>query len=183
MKSCLLALVLLLGLHLAGQAQAQTIDPGLWELKNDVRMPDRPEFAAQMAQMREQMKNLPPEARKMMEQQMAGMGVALGGDGAIRRCVSPEEAKSDVIREGYTEDNCTYTQVSRSGNVWRGTLMCTNPQSQGEFMVTLHDSRHYTMEARMTGQDEGRPTRMEMTVDARFVSADCGALAGKPARR
>lgn len=183
MKPWTLALSLSLALGLAGPVQAQTIDPGLWEIKNDMRMPDRPEFAAQMAQMREQMKNLPPEVRKQMEQQMAGSGVGLGQDGAMRLCISPEDAKGDVIREGQKQGNCTYTQVSRSGNVWRGTLMCTNPQSQGEFMVTLHDSRHYTMEARMTGQDEGRPTRMEMTVDARFVSADCGALAGKPARR
>lgn len=185
MKSFSLALVLLmgLGLNLAGQARAQTIEPGLWELRHEVRMPDRPDMEAAMAQMREQMKNLPPEARKMMEQQMSGMGVGLGRDGAIRNCVSPEEAKGDVIREGEERDGCTYTKVSRSGNVWRGSVACKDPQSQGEFTVTLHDSKHYTMEARMTGQDQGRPTRMEMKVDARFISADCGKLAPRPARR
>ena len=69
---------------IAFAAQAQTIQPGLWEFKHDMRMPGRPDVAAQMAQMREQMKNLPPEARKMMEQQMAGHGMGMGADGALR---------------------------------------------------------------------------------------------------
>ena len=79
-------------------AQAQTIQPGLWEFKHDMRMPGRPDMAAQMAQMREQMKSLPPEARKMMEQQMAGHGVGMGADGALRLCIGPEDAKQDPIR-------------------------------------------------------------------------------------
>ncbi len=136
-----------------------------------------------MAQMREQMKNLPPQARKQMEQQMASMGVGLNPDGAIRNCVSPEEARQDVIREGDKKDDCTYTKVSRTGNVWRGRMVCTNPPSQGDFTTTLHDRKHYTTEAVITGQDKGRPTRMEMKMDARFVSADCGALAKRPARK
>ena len=168
---------------IAFAAQAQTIQPGLWELKHDMRMPGRPDVAAQMAQMREQMKNLPPQARKQMEQQMASMGVGLNPDGAIRNCVSPEEARQDVIREGDKKDDCTYTKVSRTGNVWRGRMVCTNPPSQGDFTTTLHDRKHYTTEAVITGQDKGRPTRMEMKMDARFVSADCGALAKRPARK
>lgn len=183
MKPWTLALSLSLALGLAGPVQAQTIDPGLWEIKNDMRMPDRPEFAAQMAQMREQMKSLPPEVRKQMEQQMAGSGVGLGQDGAMRLCISPEDAKGDVIREGQKQGNCTYTQVSRSGKVWRGKLVCTDPSSQGEFTTTLHSSRHYTTEAVMTSQQDGRTSRMEMKGEAHFVSPDCGALAKRPATR
>ncbi|GAB1382696.1 MAG TPA: DUF3617 domain-containing protein [Ottowia sp.] len=178
----LFALLPMLTLNLPA-AYAQTIEPGLWEIKQDIRTPDRPEMAAQMAQMREQMKNLPPQARKQMEQQMASMGVGLNPDGAIRNCVSPEEARQDVIREGDKKDDCTYTKVSRTGNVWRGRMVCTNPPSQGDFTTTLHDRKHYTTEAVITGQDKGRPTRMEMKMDARFVSADCGALAKRPARK
>ena len=109
---------------IAFAAQAQTIQPGLWEFKHDMRMPGRPDVAAQMAQMREQMKNLPPEARKMMEQQMAGHGMGMGADGALRLCIGSEDAKQDPIREGRTEGDCTYTQVKRSGNTWTGRLTC-----------------------------------------------------------
>ncbi|HMN22676.1 MAG TPA: DUF3617 domain-containing protein [Ottowia sp.] len=185
MKSWVLALSISLAPGLVATAQAQTIEPGLWEFKSDLRMPDRPELAAQMAQMREQMKSLPPEARKMMEQQLAGTGMGLGQDGAIRVCITPEDAaQGDLIREGQKRDNCTYTKVSRSGNVWRGTMVCTDPQGEGDFTTTLHDRKHFTTEALMTSQKDGRPTRMEMKTDARFVSTDCGALAKKkPAKR
>ena len=60
-----------LALGLASTAQAQSLQPGLWEIQQDIRTPGRPEVAAQMAQAREQMKNMPPAMRKQMEQQMA----------------------------------------------------------------------------------------------------------------
>ena len=53
-----------LALGLSTAAQAQSLQPGLWEIKQDIRMPGRPEVAAQMARAREQMKNMPPAVRK-----------------------------------------------------------------------------------------------------------------------
>ena len=140
-------------------AQAQTIQPGLWEFKHDMRMPGRPDMAAQMAQMREQMKSLPPEARKMMEQQMAGHGMGMGADGALRLCIGPEDAKQDPIREGHTEGDCTYTHVKRSGNTWTGRLTCKEPPSQGDFTTTAaqtskaHDPIDTSTEARRMAAD------------------------------
>ena len=178
MKTTLLSLsVCALAAGLAGAAQAQSIQPGLWEFKHDTRMPGQPGMAAQMAQMREQMKNLPPEARKMMEQQMASHGVAMGQDGALRLCISPEDAKADVIREGRTEGDCTFTQVSRSGNTWRGRMACRQPPSQGDFTTTLHSATHYTTQAVLTSKEHGR---IDMQTEARRVAADCGALAKAP---
>ena len=48
----LFALLPMLTLNLPA-AYAQTIEPGLWEIKQDIRTPDRPEMAAQMAQSRQ----------------------------------------------------------------------------------------------------------------------------------
>ena len=154
-------------------AQAQTIQPGLWEFKHDMRMPGRPDMAAQMAQMREQMKSLPPEARKMMEQQLAGHGVGMGADGALRLCIGPEDAKQDPIREGHTEGDCTYTHVKRSGNTWTGRLTCKEPPSQGDFTTTLHSATHFTTKAALTSKEHGR---IDMNTEARRLSADCGTL-------
>lgn len=161
-------------LGLVGAAQAQRIEPGLWEYQTDLRQPGKPDLAAQMAQMRDQMKHLPPEARRMLEQQMASAGVGLGKDGAFRNCMAPEDVREDVIREGHREGDCTYSRVSRSGNTWRGQIACTDAAARGEFTTTVHSSTHYTTEAVLTGKDTGRT---EMKVQARRVSADCGALA------
>jgi hypothetical protein len=167
-----------LALGLATAAQAQSLQPGLWEIKQDIRTPGRPEVAARMARAREQMKNIPPAMRKQMEQQMAQRGVGLGDGGAVRLCISPEEAQTGPVREGKVEGQCTYTKVSHIGNTWRGTMVCKEPPSQGEFTTTLHSPERFTSQAVLTGK-EGRT---EMKSEGRRVSVDCGALGKKPAK-
>lgn len=157
-------------------AHAQEIRPGLWEFHTDMNMPGQPEIAAQIAQMREQMASLPPEARAMAEQQMAGMGIGLGDGGAIRVCISPEDAASDQIYEGREEDGCTYTNVKRSGTSWSGTLTCIDPPGRGSFETTLHAPTHFTASNRLETADGLIETRTE----SRWLASDCGALANKP---
>ena len=178
MKHSRMHLAAWLVLGLATAAQAQSLQPGLWEIKQDIRTPGRPEVAAQMARAREQMKNMPPAMRKQMEQQMAQSGVGLGDGGAVRLCISPEEAQAGPVREGKVEGQCTYTKVSHIGNTWRGTMVCKEPPSQGEFITTLHSPERFTSQAVLTGK-EGRT---EMKSEGRRVSADCGALGKKPAK-
>jgi hypothetical protein len=176
LSNALLACGVLAEIALGGTAHARTIQPGLWEFKHELRMPGQPDLAAPMAQMREQMKNLPPEARKMMEQQMAGLGVGLGADGALRVCIGPEEAQQGPIREGHTEGDCTFTRVKQAGNTWSGRVVCRDPASQGDFTTTLHSASHFSTKAVLTSKEFGR---VDMSSDARRVSADCGAI--KPA--
>jgi hypothetical protein len=166
------------GLALGGSAHAQSIQPGLWEFKHEVRMPGQPDLAALTAQMREQMNSLPPEVRQMMDQQLADLGVGFGADGALRLCIGPEEAQQGPIREGHTEGDCTFTQVRQAGNTWSGRVVCTEPASQGDFTTTLHSPSHFSTKAVMTSEEFGR---VDMSSEARRVSADCGAIqpAGK----
>ena len=169
-----------MALGLSAWVQAQTIHPGLWEFKHEMRQPGQPgqpDLTAQMAQMRAQMTSLPPEARKIMEQQLAGMGMGMGEQGALRLCIRPEEAAQEPIREGHKEGDCTYTQVTRSGNTWRGRMVCTDPPSQGEFTTTLHNPTHFATTAVLKSSELGR---IDVKTDARRVSADCGALAKAP---
>ena len=154
-------------------AHAQEVRPGLWEFKTDMNMPGQPDIAAQMAQMREQMASLPPEARAMFEQQMAGMGVGIGDGGAIRICITPEEALADQIYEGREEDGCTYTDVKRRGNTWSGTLTCIDPPGRGSFETTIHDPKHFTARNHLETTDG----RIETSTESRWLSDDCGALA------
>ena len=75
-------------------AMAQSIDPGLWEMRSTMDMADQPGMAAQLQEMQEALKNLSPEERKMMEQQMGGQGVGIGPGGAVRICISAQDAQS-----------------------------------------------------------------------------------------
>ncbi len=157
-------------------AQAQEIRPGLWEFKSSASTPDMPDMAAQMAEVQAQLASLPPEQRRMVEQQMAASGVGMTRNGNIRTCITPEEAARNEVYKGSQEDDCTYTKVQRSGNTIRGEIACSNPKSRGSFVSTIHGREHFS--SRMDMQSaEGR---MQASTDARWVSADCGKLRPRP---
>jgi hypothetical protein len=157
-------------------AHAQSVQPGLWEFRSDMKIPGQPDMAAQMAQMQKQIASLPPETRKAMEQQLAAMGMGVGQQGGIRVCFGPEQTQQP-IKEGHQDGTCTYTNVSRSGNTWKGRMVCTDPRSEGDFTTTLHSAKHFTTEAAL----RSAKGTMQMKSEARHVSADCGAIrpAGK----
>jgi hypothetical protein len=55
-------------------------------------------------------------------------------------------------------------------------VVCRDPASQGDFTTTLHSASHFSTKAVLTSKEFGR---VDMSSDARRVSADCGAI--KPA--
>src|SRR5690554_4093583 len=79
----LVSILALATAFLVTPAQAQKVDPGLWEMTNDF---DIPGLQEQMAQMRAAMENVPPELRAQMEAQMAQAGVGLMGGGTMQVC-------------------------------------------------------------------------------------------------
>lgn len=149
--------------------QAQEIRPGLWEFKSSSTTPGAPDMAAQMAEMQAQLKNLPPEQRRMLEQQMAASGVGIAGNGNIRVCITPEEAARNAIYSGRQEDDCSYSKVQRTGNTIRGEVSCRNPKSQGSFVSTIHSREHFSSRMEMQSA-EGR---MQASTEARWLHSDC----------
>ncbi len=172
-----LTLALTFALCAAGTAHAADIKPGLWEFKSKMDMPGMPDMSAQMAQMQEQMKNLPPETRAMMEKQMAAQGVAMGSGGALQVCITPEDAKGTRVFSGKTEGDCTYTNVVNSGDRIKGTITCTKPKASGTFEALIDSPTHFTSKVNMKS-DEGS---MKVDTDSRWLAADCGKL--KPTAR
>jgi hypothetical protein len=168
---------LLLALGAVSAAHAADIKPGLWEFKTKMDMPGMPDMAAQMAQMQEQMKNMPPEARKMMEQQMAAHGVGMGNGGAVRICITPEDARRSNVYSGKTDADCTYSNVSNTATRVKGHISCTSPKADGDFEATIDSPTHFTSRMNMRSA-EGN---MKADTDARWVAADCGKI--KPAPR
>jgi len=164
-----------LGWNAAAQAQAQVptdaLQPGLWEFKQQMQWPGRPDMGAQMAQLQQQMKNLPPEVRQKVEQQMASKGMALGDDGAMRICITPEQAKAGPMQMEQGQGQCAFTKTNRSGNTWTGHMVCKQPPSEGDFTTTLHGPTHFSTKAVLTSQQHGR---IEMQTEARRLGGDCG---------
>jgi hypothetical protein len=160
-----------------GPVHAADIKPGLWEFKSAMSMPGMPDMSAQMARMQEEMKKMPPEARKMMEQQMAAQGVAMGSGGAIRVCITPEDARRSDIYSGRNDGNCTYSNVSNSAKSVKGKISCTNPKASGDFEAVIDSPTHFTSKMNMQSAEGS----MKADTDARWIAADCGAV--KPTAR
>ena len=155
--------------------QAADIRPGLWEFRSTrMSVAGMPDMSAQMAEMQRQLKNLPPETQRMLQQQMASRGVQMGNDGSVRSCITPEQAKQDNIYSGRTDGGCTLASVDKTGNTVRGRLNCTQPQGTADFETTLHGPEHFTTRVKMRSPQGD----MQADTDARWLSAQCPAAAG-----
>lgn len=166
-----------LALAALGPAHAADIKPGLWEFKSAMSMPGMPDMSAQMARMQEEMKKMPPEARKMMEQQMAAQGVAMGNGGAVRVCITPDDAKRSDIYSGKNDGSCTYSNVTNTAKSVKGKISCTNPKASGDFEAVIDSPTHFTSKMNMQSAEGS----MKADTDARWIAADCGAV--KPTAR
>ena len=151
---------------------ADSIRPGLWEFRSTrLSLAGMPDMSSQMSQLQQQLKNLPADARRMIEQQMAQRGVSLGQDGTVRSCITPEQARHDNIFSGKVEGNCTLSQVVKSSNTVRGRLNCTDPDASGDFHARIDSPEHFISRVDM----KSARGNLEVETDARWVSAHCGA--------
>jgi len=162
-------------LCLAAVAHAADIRPGLWEFRSTrLNLGGLPDISSQMAQLPQYLKSLPPEMRRTIEQQMAARGVAMGGDGAVRSCITPEQAKHDNIYSGKVEGNCTLGNVVKTGTTVTGLLTCTQPDATGNFEARLDGAEHFTTRVNMKSAQGD----MQVETDARWISAECMAPRG-----
>lgn len=166
---------LILGLSALGMTAAgyaADIRPGLWEFRSTrMNIAGLPDLSSQMAQLQQHLKSLPPDMRRMVEQQMTERGVTLGRDGAVRSCISPEQAKQDNIYSGKTEGNCTLGNVTKTGDRVTGRLTCTQPQATGDFAARVSSPEHFTTRVNMKSAHGD----MQMETEARWLSAQCEA--------
>lgn len=176
----LIALCLLAQGPLAGsaaQAQPGRMQPGLWEQSVTMKSASG-QMEAQMAQMQQQMASMPPEQRKMVEQMMARQGVGMGAAGqphTVRLCITPEQAERQDVAQH--DGNCKQELLQRSGNTLRYRFACTGEHpTSGEGEYTLASPTSYSGKASVLTQVKGKPEKMDMTTQGRWVSADCGAI-------
>jgi hypothetical protein len=155
----------------ASYAAQPDMVPGLWEIKT-TRMQVNGQAMPDMAQMQAMMDSMPPEARAMMNAQMAGQGVQFGPGGALRSCVTAEEIKENRVYSGKKEDGCTYSNVVTTPKKVSGKVVCEAQRMRGDFEASIQSSKAYTM--KMQGQSpEGK---MEMEMQGHWVAASCGNL-------
>ena len=158
--------------------QAQKLTPGLWESSVTIKSGDASMDTA-MARMQEELAKMPPEQRKQMEAMMAGRGMAMGGvagkPNALRVCISKEQAERNEPPQG-TEGRCKRDALERSGSTLKFKISCSDPVSTGEGSFNFTSDKAYSGNMVMNVSREGRPMRMEIQQEGKWLGADCGSL-------
>lgn len=152
-------------------AQAVEIRPGLWEFSSDDIEVDGMQMPG-VAQMIEQMKGLPPEQRKMMEEMLAAQGVELGANG-MRICLSEAQVKSRKL-PFQDEPGCSQTITEQTERLWRFTFACPDAKGQGETRLISEREVASVIESDYRVGTQQGTSRMRST--GKWVSEECGAL-------
>lgn len=160
-------------------AHAETgfrLQPGLWEQSMTMKTASG-QMEARMAQVQQQMANMPPAQRKMVEDMMAKQGVGMGGgNNTVRVCVSAEQAQRSDLPQ-MQQGRCTQEVVERSGGRVRYRFNCPGERpTSGEGEYTMTSPTEYTGRSTVLTQVKGQPEKVDMTHAGRWLGADCGNL-------
>ena len=165
----------------SASANAQTMKPGLWEITQKMKFGSG-DMNDKMAAMQQQMANLPPEQKKMMQDMMAKQGVQMGNSGpggmSIKTCMTKEMIERNEIPTG--EGDCTSTMSPRTGNTQKIAFTCTKPPSSGEGQITFSGSEAYAMKMKVNSTVRGKAEGMDMEGAGKWLAAECGDV--KPLR-
>lgn len=168
-----LPVVALVASLLAPLAQAQMLQPGLWELTTSNMQVDG-NTMPDMQFMLGQLKNMAPEQRAMIEQTLSKQGITLGGNG-IQTCLTAEQVKSNDIPLQDPKSGCTQQITQRNGNVWNFRFTC--PRAQGTGQATFLNDREFTTNVVGTFNASGTQTQKgSMSTRAVWKGANCGAV-------
>lgn len=166
----------------APSASAQSVRPGLWEIKTSGQGgPGGKAMAAQMAQMKKDVAAMPAPQRKQMEAAMAAQDlheVRYTDDGMImKHCISREDASMDklLVKNG----TCTTQRSPMIGGVVKMNSSCTTPPMTGNGSVRFHGDTGYTMEMTMTTKFMGQSHTSKVNTSGKWLSSNCGKI--KPA--
>lgn len=160
-----------------GTAAAQTLKPGLWQITQHTQ--GSGDMAKAMSDMHQQMANLPPEQRKLVQDSMARQGVqmgpaAAGGGMTVKVCMTPDMVQRNQVP--MQRGDCSSTAQARSGPTMKVAFACSKPPAKGEGEVTFESPEAYRSKITVTTQVEGKPQQVTMNSSGKWLAADCGSV-------
>ena len=150
-------------------AQAQMLQPGLWELSSSNMQVDGqqlPELQVMLGQLQNM---LTPEQKAQLESQ----GLTMAGKG-VRVCLTPEQVKSDNIPLTDPKSGCNQQITERSGNQWKFRFSC--PKAQGAGVATFASDREFTTQVNGTFNATGIQQKGSMDTRSVWLGQNCGTV-------
>lgn len=153
-------------------AQAQVLQPGLWELTSSNMLVDGQQLP-DMQVMLNQLQMMAPQQRAAMEQMLEKQGVTLGGKG-VRICLTQEQVKSEQIPLQDPKSGCTQQVTERNGASWKFKFSCPRAQGTGtaQFLSDREFNTHVVGSFNATGQQQNG----SMDTRAVWLGQQCGTV-------
>ncbi|MES2051640.1 MAG: DUF3617 domain-containing protein, partial [Pseudomonadota bacterium] len=132
-----------------------------------------------MAQMQQQLANMPPAQRKQMEDMMARQGMSMGaasnGGMTMKMCITKEMIERNQLPM-QQKGNCTTTTSDKTRSSMKVKFTCTNPPSSGEGIYTFQGDNAYTMSMNITSTVKGVQTNTSIAASGSWLGSDCGNI-------
>ncbi len=175
MKARLLVLALAATQLTALPSSAQTIKPGWWKFNNKISTASA-ETDQAMSVILQQLANLEPAQRQMVQQIAASHGVSMpsiGPDGTVgmTACVTPAMAARRQLPTGQAGD-CTSNNVAVSGGM-KMAFTCANPPSSGHGRLSFNGDSGFTMTMNITTSARGQPEQVTVDTSAQWLTTVC----------
>ncbi|WP_095146250.1 MULTISPECIES: DUF3617 domain-containing protein [unclassified Pseudomonas] len=165
----LLGFAMAAGLSLPLAAQAQMLQPGLWELTSSNMKVDNqnlPDLQLILSQLGNQ---ITPEQKAALEKQ----GINMGGKG-IRVCLTQAQVQTDSIPLQDPQSGCKQEITDRTGNQWKFRFSC--PKAQGAGVATFLSDREFNTTVNGTFNATGIQQTGSMDTRAVWLGQDCGTI-------
>ncbi|QYF93837.1 DUF3617 domain-containing protein [Massilia sp. PAMC28688] len=188
MKTTLIAATLFSAALCAAQASAQTLRPGLWEIRSSTPggAGSGKAMAEHMARMKKEIAAMPAAQRQQMEAALAGQAASalqFTDDGMImKHCITPDDvAAMDklIIKEG----GCTTQRSPMIGGVVKMNMSCTTPPSTGNGTIRFSGDTAYTMEMTMNTRFQGQNHTAKVSSSGKWLASSCGKVKPVPRAR
>jgi hypothetical protein len=136
------------------------------------------EMEKAMADMQKEMAAMPPEQRKMMQDMLAKQGVGMGSGGTSGMTVKVCMTRDMIERNEFAPQtgDCKTSYAPRNGNTMKMSFVCTKPPSSGEGQVSFVSAESTTSRMTVTTQVQGKPEKVTMDGQGKWLSAECGAI-------
>lgn len=170
----------LLGSIAALPALAQNMKPGLWEIDTKSSATADPRLRQMLEMQKQQMANMPPEQRKMMEDMMAkhgagGLTISPDGGMHVKACVTPEMVARNQLPM-QQRGNCVHKRSPMVGNGMKMSFTCTNPEVSGEGSATFTGDTAFAMTMQTVATVNGKKQPSSMSSSGKWLASDCGNI-------
>ncbi|MDQ2075100.1 DUF3617 domain-containing protein [Marinimicrobium sp. ABcell2] len=150
------------------------IKPGLWEHKVEMES-EGGELEEAMAearqQMEQQMADMPPAQREMMEQMMEEQGMSFDlSDQRFESCVTEEQAQAGEF--DIADEDCDQNIITQSDERIEMEFACPDGE-RGRGEMVMHSDEHYTGDFQLETDMEGKPVTLNLRQEGRWLQEDC----------